>query len=129
MDAENSGSSILIECRPSEDGFTVWIGAPIGQYYMFEYHVVGSGGYQESGRVSGTISSRPEIVRCRVGTSVVVAAITAAFVGRADEIRIRSLSEAGNARPALEGRAAASGQVDAVEPADGARTLPRRDSK
>lgn len=129
MDAENSGSSILIECRPSEDGFLVSIGAPIGQYYMFEYHMIGSGGYQESGRVSGTIASRPEIVRCRVGTSVVVAAITAAFVGRADEMRTRSLSEAGNVRPVLEGRAAASDQVEAVEPADAARTLPRRDPK
>lgn len=52
-----------------------------GTRYWIEYYALGSGGYQESGEISGTVTAPPEIVRQPVRVPVIEAGIISLSLG------------------------------------------------
>jgi hypothetical protein len=72
-----------LRCYPCEGGFSISITATVGLRYWLEYYLIGAGGYQESGEISGVVTSRPEVVRQSVSVTVVEIGIVSMTLGEA----------------------------------------------
>jgi hypothetical protein len=70
-----------LRCYPCEGGFAISLSAPIGASYWLEYYALGAGGYQETGEITGTISSRPEILHRAVDVTVIEVAVISMTLG------------------------------------------------
>jgi hypothetical protein len=75
-----------LRCQPTEGGFSITLQAPVGTRWWLEYYLTGSGGYQESGELSGTMAAPTETVRRAVRVAVI-------------EVGVISLSLDGPSRP------------------------------
>src|SRR5574341_1727416 len=77
-------------CSTTADGFEIAISGPVGAAFWLEYFVSAAGGYQETGEISGTITSDPEVVRHPVCAPVIAAAVIAMSIAESAERRPRA---------------------------------------
>jgi hypothetical protein len=118
-----------LRCYPCEGGFEIWLSAPIGSSYWIEYCALGGGGYQESGEITGTISSWPELVRRAVGVPVIEVAITSMSLGAAVGAWPRPASTGWRALTPLERRPVPQAEVQTAHSGEGNSELPEARTK
>jgi hypothetical protein len=111
---EYSNESFELRCYPCHGGFSVSISAPIGSSYSIEYYAIGGGGYHESGVISGTISSRPEVVgRAATVPIIEVGAISISLSPVAGASARSAISETRTAS-ILDRRTVPQGEVETI---------------
>jgi hypothetical protein len=111
---ERDGSTIALRCNPCDGGFAVTMVATIGTNYLIEYHLLGSGGYQESGEISGTISSQPETIHQSVHVPVIAIGATSVSFGRRDHIAFGSTTSRHGGVQFAERRSVPHGAVEVM---------------
>src|SRR6266513_3862092 len=84
------GDLCEVHCCPIEGGFSIELRCEVGTKYWIRYYLVGSGGYQESGEVSGVASQPREVIRQLVDVPVIEVGIVSLSLGRTGaKVRIR----------------------------------------
>jgi hypothetical protein len=104
-----------VHCYPSQGGFTISVVATPGLRYRLEYYLIGAGGYQESGEISGVIASPKEVIFQPVSVPVVEIGVVSLSL---DETITSPPRPGRNQRAAPDRRCVPLAEVEIEKPTD-----------
>jgi hypothetical protein len=102
-------------CCPVKGGFSIELRSEVGTKYWIRYYVVGSGGYQESGEISGVVSGPREIIRQVVKVPVIEVGIVSMSLSRTGaKVRIRRVPARSRLQSETESRSIPQTKIEAL---------------